>query len=44
MPQVGDKVIPQRSETVYEIFHVHLGGAWEATRTPALHHCCRYLR
>jgi hypothetical protein len=23
MPQVGDKVIPQRSETVYEIFHVH---------------------
>jgi hypothetical protein len=35
MPQVGGKVIPQGSETVYEIFHVHQGGAGEATRTPA---------
>jgi hypothetical protein len=33
MPQVGDKVIPQRSETVYEIFHLHEGG--EKTRTRA---------
>ena len=28
-------VMPLRSETVYEIFHVHQGGAAEATRTPA---------
>ena len=35
MPQVGDKVIPQRSETVYEIFHVNQGGAGEETRTRA---------
>ena len=35
MPQVGNKVITQRSETVYEIFHVHQGGAGKATRTPA---------
>jgi hypothetical protein len=33
MPQVGDKVIPQRSETVYEIFHLHEGG--EKTRNSA---------
>jgi hypothetical protein len=26
MPQVGDRFIPQRSERVYEIFHVHRGG------------------
>ena len=32
MLQVGDKVIPQRPETVYEIFHVHQGGAGEETR------------
>ena len=33
MPQAGDKVIPQRSETVYEIFHVPQGGAGVETRT-----------
>jgi hypothetical protein len=31
MPQAGDKVIPQRSETVYEINHLHEGGAGEKT-------------
>jgi hypothetical protein len=27
MPQGGRKVIPPRSETAYEIFNVHRGGA-----------------
>jgi hypothetical protein len=36
MPQVGDKVIPPRSEMVYEILHVHHGGGEVDLHVPGM--------
>jgi hypothetical protein len=36
MPQVGDKVIPARTEMVYEILHVHHGGGEVDLHVPGM--------